>query len=120
MTHVSLSDQQMIKELKQGREQLLSGTSSRTLLHALRRRLQSITRDIYILSCIPEQSEDLYDVLVDGVIVVHVEIPRGRQSAEEAFQIWPVEEYVRKKLERPKRRMLELALRLSVAERAKN
>jgi hypothetical protein len=115
MTRQSLSDEQMIDALRKGREQLLSGTSEQSLLSVLRRRLRSITRDIYILRWTPEQSEDLYDVLIDGKTVIHVEIARGASQREVVFQTWPVEEYLKgqKTLVKPERRKLELALRLA-------
>jgi hypothetical protein len=115
---VTLSDERMINELKKGRETLLADTSASALLSVLRRRLQSATGNMYVLDWIPEQFDDLYDVLVDGVSVVHIEISRG-SATEDVFQMWPVEEYlgmVRKVLTKPARRKLELALQLAKAE----
>jgi hypothetical protein len=115
VTRLSLSDKQMISELERGREQLLSEPSSRSLLSNLRRKLQSISRNIYVFHWIPEQTEDLYDVLVDGVTVVHIEIPRGERGKEVVFEKWGIQEYLsaRKQLTKPDRRKLELALRLA-------
>jgi hypothetical protein len=116
----SLSDEQLMSELTEGRERLLSDTASQKLLSTLRRRLQSITQNIYILNWIPEQGEDLYDVLVDGVTVVHVEIPHTAQGSDEVFEQCSVEDYLKSKksLTRPDRRRLELALRLARAQSA--
>lgn len=114
MTRRHRSEKQLINELKTGREQLLSGGSS-LLLSVLRRRLQSVTRNIFIVRWIPEQGEDLFDVLVDGVTVAHVELPRVKGGSDEVFETWPVEEY-RRQLTRSDRRKLELAVQLAGTE----
>ncbi|WP_161829110.1 hypothetical protein [Steroidobacter agaridevorans] len=105
----------MIDELEKSREQLLSASSSEGLLRVLRRKLQSITPNVYVLRWIPEQGEDLYDVLVDGATVAHIEIPRRNPDQETVFETWPVEEYrrTRKILTTPERRKLQLALHLA-------
>jgi hypothetical protein len=110
-----LSDKQMMCELESGREQLLSAPGSQRLLSFLRRRLQSITRNVYIIRCIPEQTEDLYDILVDGTTVVHIEIPRDVSSDEIVFEKRDVNEYLssQKRLTKPNRRRLELAFELA-------
>jgi hypothetical protein len=115
MTHLSLSDRRAIDELKKERERLFSEASSQRLLSELRRRLQSITQDIYIIRSIAEQGEDLYDILVDGATVVHIEIPRTSQNGETVFETCSVEEYLkdRPSLLKRERRKLELILRLS-------
>jgi hypothetical protein len=115
MTHHTLTDKKMIDELERSREQLLSDSSSHALVRVLRRRLQSITRNIYVFRWIPEQGEDLYDVLVDGTTVAHVEIPRGDPDQEALFEVCPVEEYrqTRQSLTKPERRKLELAVQLA-------
>lgn len=118
MTRHSLSDEQLIDELEKGREALLSGTLSRTLLAELRRQLRTISRNIYVLKWIPEQREDLYDILIDGVTVVHLEINRSEQQTEKMFQTWPVEAYIkaRRELTKPERRKLDLAVRLAAGK----
>jgi hypothetical protein len=115
MSEYTLTDQKMIDELEKGRERLLSSSSSEGLMRVLRRRLQSITPNVYVLRWIPEQREDLYDVLVDGATVAHVEISRRNPDEETVFETWPVEEYrrTRKSLTKPERRKLELALQLA-------
>jgi hypothetical protein len=105
----------MIDELEQGRKQLLSASASEGLIRILRRKLESITRNVYVVRWIPEQGEDLYHVLVDGATVAHVEIPRRSPDREPLFVTWPVEEYRRasKAFTKPERRKLELALELA-------
>jgi hypothetical protein len=75
----------------------------------------SITRNIYVVRWIPEQTEDLYDVLVDATTVVHVEISRAGHAAETVFETSTVAEYRQRhaNLTRPERRKLDLALELS-------
>lgn len=115
MSEQSLSDQTMLDELERSREQLLSGSSAQGLVRVLRRKLQSITRNIYVLRWIPEQGEDLYDVLVDGVTVAHVELPRSDPDQVTIFETLLVEEYrlARRNLTKPERRKLDLALQLA-------
>ena len=115
MIHQSLTDKRMIDELNAGQKWLLSGASSRKLLSALRRELQSITRNVYIFRCIPEQYEDLYDLLIDGTTVARIEIPRDDRSREIIFEKWSVDEYLkmRKTLEKITSRKLQLAIELS-------
>ncbi|WP_375314106.1 hypothetical protein WHZ77_13645 [Bradyrhizobium sp. A5] len=102
----------MIGELEAGREHLLSAPESRRLLSLLRQRLQSISRNVYILRYIPEQTEELYDILVDGITVVYIELPRDASSGEIVFQKSGVDEY-RARLGKLGRRKLELALELA-------
>jgi hypothetical protein len=120
MTRQSVSEAQMIDDREAGRVRLLSEPSSHDLLSALRRRLQTITRNMYIFRWIPEQGEDLYDVLVDGATVVHIEIPRSAQNREAPFEKWPVDEYLklRKNLTKQESRKLQLALRLARSGRS--
>src|SRR5260370_19879611 len=103
----------MIDELERGRELLVADPSSHKLLSSLRRKLQSVTRNIYVVRWIPEQTEDLYDVLVDGTSVVRVEVPRDARTAEVVFEKFGVEEYLNRRLTKPDRRKLELALGLA-------
>ncbi|TWB01332.1 hypothetical protein [Bradyrhizobium stylosanthis] len=105
----------MIGELEAGRERLLSAPASRRLLSLLRQRLQSITRNIYIVRHIPEQYEELYDILVDGTTIVYVELPRDASSTEIVFEKSSVKEYLdaHRRMTKPDRRKLELALELA-------
>lgn len=84
-------------------------------LRILRGKLASITPNVCIVRWVPEQGEDLYDVLVDGVTVAHVEIPRRAFDQEPVFVTWSVEEYLRasKAFTKPERRKLELAVQLA-------
>jgi hypothetical protein len=107
------SEKQMIGELEAGREYLLSAPAARRLLSLLRHRLQSITRNVYIVRHITEQYEDLYDILVDGTTVVQIELPRDASTTEIVFEKSSVKEYARRGITKLHRRRLELALELS-------
>ncbi len=112
MTRQSPSDE-MIAELVAGHDWLFSNSAARRLLTALRANLQSITHNIYIFHSFPEQYEDIYDVLIDGVTVVRIEVPRREQDGEVAFEKWNVDEYLRRKLPKLDRRKLLLAIELA-------
>jgi hypothetical protein len=115
LIHYARSNQGIIEELKRGREALLSDESLRSLLNILRHRLKSITPNLYVLKWIPEQGEDLYDILVDGNIVAHFEVSRSGVEADNSFRTWSVEEYVHLESDMTKtsRRTLNLALELA-------
>jgi hypothetical protein len=110
----------MIDDLVRGQEWLFSGTSARRLLATLRSKLSSITRNIYVLGAIPEPYEDIYDLLVDGTIVVRIEIPRVSGQGVEVFEKSTVEEYLRTSLGRPDRRKLQLAIQLAQGKHSLN
>jgi hypothetical protein len=117
MTGRSLADERIVEELERARKQLLSDEPPSALLTVLRRRLNTTTENLYILTWIPEQREDLYDVLVDGVNVVHLGIPRGSPVSESLFDIWSLRDYrmARKHATKPERRKLEVAIRLATS-----
>jgi hypothetical protein len=114
VTPRTMTEQALIDELQSGRARLLADESAGGLLHAIRRRLLTITNNLYILRWIPEQGEDLYDVLVDGTSVAHVEIPRGG-NRETVFELSPVEAYQRRaaSLTKTDRRKLQVAMQLA-------
>lgn len=120
MTRRSRSDQQIIEELQRGREALLSDDSLRSLKSVLWCLLKSITPNLFILRWIPEQGEDLYDVLVDGTTVVHVEIPRAIDDGQKTFRSCTVEEYIHEQVDmtRSERRKLDVARELAASNRA--
>ena len=109
-----------MEALETGRERMLSDPRFKTLLSCLRRQLQSITRNLYVFSWIQEQTADIYHILVDGAIVVHIEMPRVAQDHATAFEKWSVAEYMkgRTNLAKRTRRKLELALQLALARGA--
>jgi hypothetical protein len=107
-------DDEVIRQLEMGREAILSGESAPGLVSALRRRLHTATRNIYVIDHLIEQSEDIYHVLIDGTLVASVEIPRNATDAESDFEAWPLEEYRRQhRLGKTNRRRLEFAIQLA-------
>ncbi len=98
-----------------GRKRLLSEPTSQKLLSVLRRQLQSISRNVHIVRHIPEQTEDLYDILVDGMTAVHVELPRDLNGGEVTVEKMDIQTYLktRKLSTKPNRRRLEIALELA-------
>ena len=86
--------QQIVRALQQRREALLSNESNQVLSSYIRKHLNSITPNFYILRWIPEQAEDLYDLLVDGDKVIHVEISRLGNADHNFHQVWTVEQYL--------------------------
>jgi hypothetical protein len=112
----TLAEKTIIAELENGRTKLLAEESPRVLLDVIRRRLSTVTDNLYLLRWIPEQGEDLYEVLVDGSTVVHVEIPRG-EKRETVFELSPVDVYRRSaaSLTKTDRRKIEAALQLAQA-----
>jgi hypothetical protein len=108
-----MSEQALVDELENGRARLLAGETGGVLLRAIRRRLQTVSNNIYVLRWIPEQGEDLFDVLVDGTCVAHVEISRGEKQ-ETVFDVSDVEAYRRRtSLTKTDRRKLDVAVQLS-------
>lgn len=88
------SEQQLVDELVRGRELLFFDKSYTTLLHEIRKLVQSITPNLYILDWISEQTEDLYAVLVDTQIVVQVEIPRMGKGGGKLLYEGKVADYI--------------------------
>lgn len=119
MTRHSSSNQQIAEELQRGRAALLTNESSRSLLATLRQLLQSITPNLYILRWIPEQGEDLYDILVDGTTVARVEIPCAGGGGQKVCRTSTVEEYIREQpsMTKLERRKLEIALNLAASNK---
>jgi hypothetical protein len=108
-----ISEQQLIDQLERGRDHLASATAeSRALVEVIHRNLATTTTNLYVLSHIPEQGEDLYEILVDGTSVVKIEIPRG-EDTETSFEETTVEAYAAPGRSRTARRKLETALQLA-------
>lgn len=116
MAQQTLAEQALIAELEGERARLLADESARGLLQVIRRRLRTTTNNLYLVRCIPEQRENLYDVLVDGASVAHIEIRRG-EVQETVFELSSVEAYQRRAMSLTKtdRRKLEVALQLARA-----
>ena len=111
------ADERIMNELRQGREWLLSEEArAQDILMHLRRKIRSLTRNIYFLDSIPEQYEDLYDFLIDADTVVRIEIPRDPRNGAVVFEKWSTKDY-RRHLSGRKRHRFLLALKLAIPER---
>jgi hypothetical protein len=114
MTITRISEQQLVDELERGSAHLLADAPGRVLVEIVRRKLQTATSNLFIVHWIPEQEEDLYDVLVDGTSIVHVEIPRG-EDRETVCEVSSIEQYAKLPRTKPDRRKLEAAIQLARA-----
>jgi hypothetical protein len=103
------------RELEAGRLRLVSGELSPALLRLLRKHLPEATDNLYLIASIPEQGEDIYDVLVDGRQIIRVEIPRDGVSKFPSVEEMSVERYrqISGGLSRRVRRRLDTAIRLA-------
>jgi hypothetical protein len=115
MKKLSRADKEMIGELRAGHERLLSDPSRRELLSTVRKELSTISRNMYIVCYIPEQYEEIYEVMVDGKIVVSVELPRKIVDAPVVVESWSIDDYMMKKgsLSKLARRRLNFAVELA-------
>ncbi len=93
--------------------------SLRNLLIAIEKYVNKRTENLYILSWVPEQGEDIYDVLVDGVIIVRAEIPRAGIAGREAYSTSTVKEYISYRINMSKRDRRQLEIALALAEEMK-
>jgi hypothetical protein len=66
MTPLSLTDQNTLDRLRDGRNGLLTDNAERSALKVLRRQLQTITRNVYILHYLIDEGEIYCDILIDG------------------------------------------------------
>lgn len=119
MSHRLPPHERIAEELQRGRESLLTDESFRSLRGALRKTLESISPNLYVLNWVPEQGEDLYDILVDGTQVACAEIPRAGVSGERKCRVLTLAAYIheRRGMAKPDRRKLEVALQLAAAAR---
>jgi hypothetical protein len=122
MNKLSRTDKEMIGELRTGHERLLSDPSRRELLSTIRKGLSTISRNMYIVAHIPEQHEDIYEVLVDGKIIVSVELPRKSADAAVVLESWSLDDYMKRKgrLGKLARRRINFAIELANKNREEN
>jgi hypothetical protein len=100
--------------LEENRRRLLSEDSSCGLLEAIRRTFDTSTDNIYIVDHINEQAEDIFEVLVDGRVIVQIEVPRYGERLGIVLDRWLVEPYRRNRLAgKWSRHQFELALSLA-------
>jgi hypothetical protein len=118
---VSRRDAQVELEqrLERERVELLAGKGPPMLLEALRDQLPELADSVYIIANLPEQYEDIYDVLIGGTTVVHVEIPRPGIPQSMVVSQSTLDRYREMHASQSKsgRRRLDAALRLVHARR---
>ena len=121
MKKLSRADKEMIGELRAGHERLLSDPSRRELLSTVRKGVNTISRNMYIVDYIPEQYEEIYEVLVDGKTVVSVELSRKIVDAPAVLESWSLDDYMKRKgrLSKLARRRLNFAMELANEHREK-
>jgi hypothetical protein len=76
---------------------------------------------MYIVDYIPEQYEEIYEVLVDGKTVVSVELSRKIVDAPAVLESWSLDDYMKRKgrLSKLARRRLNFAMELANEHREK-
>jgi hypothetical protein len=103
------------QQLEESRVRLLSGNGPPALLTTLRSVFPDLSDNVYIIEWLPEQGEDIYDVLVDATTVVHVEVPRPGVVQRVVIDQMSLERYreIHSSLSKLDRRRLDAILRLS-------
>ena len=102
----SKTEAQFREELAASRVALISG-SARTGLRSVLQQYDADLSHALVVDWIPEQGEDIYEVL-HGSEVLHLEIPHDGSSC--AIQRIPLADYIRRRHSRPKRIKLAVAL----------
>ena len=94
-------------------EQLCSGDDQGPLGRVLRTSFPTLSR-AFVVRCMPEQTEDIYWLLIPSNNIVMVDVPRGPESEKKPLVVllMDLERFRRKKLARPTRDRLEVALEL--------
>ncbi len=107
--------QALEQQLEESRIRLLSGNASPALLETLRTVFPDLSDNVYIVHHLPEQDEDIYDVLVDATTVVHAEVPRTGVSRRLVIEEMPLERYreIHSPLSKLDRRRLDTIIRLA-------
>jgi hypothetical protein len=75
---------------------------------------------MYVVFYIPEQCEEIYEVLVDGTTIASVELPRKSVDGSIVFESWALDDYLKRKgrLSKLSRRRLNFAIELANEHRA--
>lgn len=106
----------LIHELEHSRKELLSGRSNPQLLAALKANTPALSDNVYVLDWIPEQAEDIFTLLMDGDLIVEVELSRlALTEPPLSFKVSELGNYLNRhrQLGKSMRRRLEVAIKLS-------
>lgn len=112
----SLAEDRLIRELKSAQRALLSDETSPSLLASLKTQLSDFSDNVFIIECIPEQAEDMYTILINGNVIIEVEISREKAVQDPvSFDVLSLQTYmkVNPNLSKTIRRKLNLAVLLS-------
>lgn len=104
----SMTEDQFRKELVASRSALIDGSAQSQLRSILRQHEVDLSKTL-VVNWIPEQGEDIYDVL-SGSEVIHLEIQRDGSS--HTIHSVPLTEYLRRRHTRPQRIKLAVAMDL--------
>jgi hypothetical protein len=106
--------------LEAGRLKLINGETSLELLRLLRSHSHGPTDNLYLIASLPEQAEDMYDILIDGRLIVRVEMPRDGISQFPSIEEMSLGRYQQLSggMSRLMRRRLDAAIRLAERRRA--
>ena len=104
-------------ELLLSRQRLLSGELDERLLDTLRERFPGEYEKALIVDHLPEQTEELFTVLVSSDRVAVVEVPRVHGEPTNVSE-YSLDEYTMevRRMTKPERRLFDVALRLRQEE----
>ena len=89
----SKTEQEIRDQLIISKQVLFNGQERRRLLELLKNKYPKM-RTAYIVHWIPEQGEDIYDVLVDDNIIAKIELDRHNDKVEPIVESKSILQYV--------------------------
>ena len=105
----SLAESQYKAELISSRDAIFSENKSPALLDVLREHFPEI-KSALVLYWIPEQGEDIYDILLDERSIAIVEVARDKKHG--SVKVIPLEEYSARIKSKQRRIKMAVALEL--------
>lgn len=108
----SLAEQEYRRELTKGRISLFQDSEKQRLLESLKRCFPEM-KTAYILGFTPEQTEDIYRLLVNENIIAIVEIDRLNVGVEPHIERFSIPSYLKGL---SKRSQIQLAVAMDLAK----
>ena len=106
-------------QLETSRVRLLAEPDRTGLLATLKNEFPDLSDNLYIVTTIPEEAVDVYEVLMDAETIVRAEIPRHPAEAGVVVETMPLDEYRKSaSMTKSARRTIDTAIRLAWARRA--
>jgi hypothetical protein len=106
------------EQMETNRARLLAERDLTGLLATLKNEIPDLSDNLYVISSIPEEVVDVYEVLVDAETVVHAEIPRHPAESGVVVKTMSLDEYLKShSLTKFARRPIDTAIRLAWARR---